>query len=314
MNILFLHQNFPAQFRHVAARLAADGAHRVVAVGEDGNLRRTGAPLRGVELAPYAPAPASSASHSYLQGYDAAIRRGQQVVGVLRQLKAGGFRPDLVVAHPGWGEALFLRDVFADVPIALHAEYYYHATGADVGFDPEFPVTADDALRLRIKNTTQWMSMECADLLLAPTRWQQSRFPAIVQDRMRIVHEGIDTRRVAPEPAARISLQKAGIALGPDDEVVTYVARNLEPYRGFHSFMRALPLLLRLRPRARILIVGGDEVSYGNKPASGGTWRQAMLAEVGAQLDAGRVHFLGRVPYADYLRLLQVSTVHAYLT
>ncbi|MBI5793309.1 MAG: glycosyltransferase [Rhodocyclales bacterium] len=128
------------------------------------------------------------------------------------------------------------------------------------------------------------------------------------------MHEGIDTRRVAPDPAARISLQKAGIALGPDDEVVTYVARNLEPYRGFHTFMRALPLLLRLRPRARILIVGGDEVSYGARPASGGTWRQAMIAEVGAQLDAGSVHFLGRVPYADYLRLLQVSTVHAYLT
>jgi glycosyltransferase involved in cell wall biosynthesis len=131
---------------------------------------------------------------------------------------------------------------------------------------------------------------------------------------MQVVHDGIDTRRVAPDPAARISLQNAGVTLGTDDEVVTYVARNLEPYRGFHTFMRALPLLLRLRPRARILIVGGDEVSYGSKPTSGGSWRQAMLAEVGAQLDASRVHFLGRVPYADYLRLLQVSTVHAYLT
>lgn len=315
MNILFLHQNFPAQFRHVAARLAADAVHRVIAIGEEGNLRRASAALRGVELLPYAlPPPAATTGHRYLQGYEAAIRRGQQVVGVLRQLAAGGFRPDLVVAHPGWGEALFVRDVFPNVPIALHAEYYYHATGADVGFDPEFPAAADDALRLRIKNTTQWMSMESADLLLAPTRWQQSRFPAVVQDRMRIVHEGIDTRLVAPDPAARISLQKAGVALSPDDEVVTYVARNLEPYRGFHSFMRALPLLLRLRPRARVLIVGGDDVSYGAKPASGGTWRQALIAEVGAQLDANRVHFLGRVPYADYLRLLQVSTVHAYLT
>ncbi|MBI5793310.1 MAG: hypothetical protein HZA63_17745 [Rhodocyclales bacterium] len=111
-------------------------------------------------MLPYAPPPAiATTGHRYLQGYEAAIRRGQQVVGVLRQIKAGGFRPDLVVAHPGWGEALFVRDVFADVPIALHAEYYYHATGGDVGFDPEFPATADDALRLRIKNTTQWMSM-----------------------------------------------------------------------------------------------------------------------------------------------------------
>jgi glycosyltransferase involved in cell wall biosynthesis len=112
----------------------------------------------------------------------------------------------------------------------------------------------------------------------------------------------------------RITLAKAGVTLSAGDEVVTYVARNLEPYRGFHVFMRALPGLLRARPRARVLIVGGDQVSYGSKPADGETWRARMLAEVGGQIDAGRVHFLGRLPYESYLRLLQVSAVHAYLT
>jgi len=322
MKLLFLHQNFPAQFRHVAAHFAADPAHRVVAVGEKDNLKRAvaSAPMHPaihprIELCPYpAPQPSGKASHPWLQGYDAAVRRGLTTAGVAAQLKAAGFRPDLIMGHPGWGEALFLRDIFPDARLVLYAEYYYHATGADVGFDPEFPAAADDPFRLRIKNTTQWMSLENADLLIAPTHWQQSRFPALVRDRIRVVHDGIDTGRVAPNPSAQISLVTAGITLGANDEVITYVARNLEPYRGFHTFMRSLPALLKLRPKARVLIVGGDHVSYGTKPADGGTWRSKMLAEVGSRIDPGRVHFLGRLAYADYLRLLQISTVHVYLT
>lgn len=315
MNILFVHQNFPGQFRHIAAHFAADPAHRVVALGEAANLKRATGLHPRIELCPCpAPAPAGSATHRYLQGYEAAIHRGLQCARIASRLKAGGFRPDLIVAHPGWGEALFLREVFPDARLVLYAEYYYHATGADVGFDPEFPPAADDPFRVRIKNTTQWMSMEQADLLLAPTQWQKSRFPDLVQDRLRVVHDGIDTGRVAPNPSARIALVKAGITLGAEDEVVTYVARNLEPYRGFHIFMRALPQLLKLRPRARVLIVGGDQVSYGSKPADGRTWRKTMTDEIGKHVDKSRVHFLGRLPYADYLRLLQISTVHAYLT
>ncbi|WP_310451830.1 glycosyltransferase [Sulfuritalea sp.] len=315
MNLLFLHQNFPAQFRHIAAHFAADPAHKVVAIGDAGNLQRATGLHPQIELRPYpAPPSAAGATHRYLQGYEAAMHRGLQCARIASQLKAGGFLPDLIVAHPGWGESLFLREVFPDARLVLHAEYYYHATGADVGFDPEFPPQADDPFRLRIKNTTQWMSMEQADLLIAPTQWQKSRFPDLVQDRLRVVHDGIDTGRVAPNPSARIGLRQAGITLGAEDEVVTYVARNLEPYRGFHIFMRSLPSLLKRRPQARVMIVGGDQVSYGSKPADGRTWRKTMTDEIGEYVDKNRVHFLGRLPYADYLHLLQVSTVHAYLT
>lgn len=315
MNLLFLHQNFPAQFRHIATHFAADPAHRVIAIGEAANLKRASDLHPRIELHPYpAPPAASPAGHHYLQGHEAAVRRGLACAGVAAQLKADGFRPDIVMAHPGWGESLFLREVFPDTRLVLHAEYYYQVAGADVGFDPEFPPDPDDGFRIRAKNTTQWMSIEQADLLIAPTRWQKSRFPELVRERIRVVHDGIDTRRAAPDAAMRIGLAKAGISLGAEDEIVTYVARNLEPYRGFHIFMRALPRLLALRPRARVLIVGGDSVSYGARPAAGTTWRRIMTEEIGRQADFSRIHFLGQIPYADYLRLLQVSTVHAYLT
>ena len=318
MNLLLIHQNFPAQFRHIAAHFAADPAHRVVAIGEAANLKRamgSGQLHPRIELQAYATPPSSGKeTHRYLQGYEAAVQRGLMSSAIASQLKASGFLPDIVLAHPGWGEALFLREVFPEAKIVLHAEYYYHAAGADVGFDPEFPPPVDDPFRVRIKNTTQWMSMENANLLIAPTQWQKSRFPDMLQARIQVAHEGIDTRQVAPDVSARISLVKAGIALSAADEIVTYVARNLEPYRGFHVFMRALPSLLKLRPKARVLIVGGDHVSYGSKPADGRTWRRVLVDEIGRHVDTSRVHFLGRIPYADYLRLLQISTVHAYMT
>jgi len=315
MKLLFLHQNFPAQFRHLAAHYASDPGNRVVAIGEAGKLERAAGLHPRIELHPCsAPPPAGKACHPYLHGYEAAVRRGLACADIASRLKAAGFRPDVVVAHPGWGEALYLRDVFPGAKLVLYAEYYYHAAGADVGFDPEFPPAADHLYRIRTKNTTQWMSMEHADLLLAPTRWQQSRFPGLVQRRIEVVHDGIDTRRVKPDASANISLLSTGITLGAEDEIVTYVARNLEPYRGFHVFMRSLPALLEMRPQARVLIVGGDEVSYGNKLAHGKTWRRTMIEEVGGRVDARRVHFLGRVAYADYLRLLQISTAHVYLT
>jgi glycosyltransferase involved in cell wall biosynthesis len=315
MKLLFVHQNFPGQFRHIAAHFAADPANRVVAIGEAPNLKKATAIHPRIEQRPYAsPQPAGAGTHRYVQGYEAAVQRGLAVADVAARLKTDGFIPDLIVAHPGWGEALYLRDIFPAARIVQHAEFFYQPTGADVGFDPEFPSAGDDAYRIRTKNTTQLMSMEQADLLIAPTEWQRSRFPAALRSRMQVVHEGIDTTLVVPNPATTITLARAGVTLAAGDEVLTYVARNLEPYRGFHVFMRALPRLLALRPRARVLIVGGNAVSYGSKPAGGRTWRETLTAEVGAGIDATRVHFLDRIPYAGYLQVLQVSAVHAYLT
>ena len=98
------------------------------------------------------------------------------------------------------------------------------------------------------------------------------------------------------------------------DEVITFVNRNLEPYRGFHVFMRALPALLRRRPNAQVLIIGGNDVSYGQPPPHGENWRTVMLRELHGQLPMDRIHFVGKVPYKVYLNVLQVSACHVYLT
>jgi glycosyltransferase involved in cell wall biosynthesis len=306
--ILFVHQNFPGQFGHVAKALA-DAGHAVVALGI--NTRD----IPGVKCLRYTVKAPERPAVGLAQDYEVKTVRGMACALAMEDLKRQGFEPDVIVAHPGWGEALFCRDVFPAARLLVFAEFFYAADGTDFNFDPEF---SRDSLaaraRLRLKNSVHLHALQDADGGYSPTRWQHSQIPAIHRGRFEVIFDGIDTTTVRPEPGASVQLQRAGIKLVPGDEVITFVNRNLEPYRGFHVFMRALPEMLRQRPKARVLIVGTDDVSYGSKPADGRTWRQVMLAEVGAQLPMERVHFLGRVPYADYLRILQVSSCHVYLT
>jgi len=313
MNYLLVHQNFPGQFAQVAKALADNPAHRVVAIGDGANTAGRLNLHPRIKLVSYpSPERGGTTTHHYLRDFEGHVRRGQSVVRIAQSLKAQGFVPDVVLTHPGWGEALFLRDIY---PLARHIsyfEFFYRGTGSDVGFDPEFPATLDSQLKVRVKNSTQLLSLDSCDQGWSSSEWQRSRFPVEFQSRIRVIHEGVDTRIVQKDAGAWVDVN--GTRLNAGDEVVTYVARNLEPYRGFHVFLRALPALLAQRPRAHVLIVGGDAVSYGQQLPPGETYRQRYCKELGDRIDWTRVHFLGKLPYADYLKVLQVSAAHVYLT
>lgn len=299
IRLLFVHQNFPGQYRHLAAHYAAEAGYRVVAVGEKSNLMRQPR-LPGVEVLGY-DLPAIEKVDPFNAAVLKAIHRGKRVAAGAANLKRQGFRPDVIFAHIGWGEALFLKDIFPDARVLLYNEFFYRAQGGDVGFDAEFPMSAEKVLRLRVMNSPLLMSLDAADWGMVPTRWQQKQFPQVHAERMSVIHDGINTDVVTPGSPG-------------DEELITYVARNLEPYRGFHVFMRAIPEIQKRRPKARIVIVGGDEVSYSPRLPAGQTYRQHLLREIEGKADLSRVHFTGRIPYADYLALLRRSSVHVYLT
>jgi glycosyltransferase involved in cell wall biosynthesis len=310
MRVLFVHQNFPGQYLHLAPALAARGDD-VVALAIEGQR-----PMPGVRIVHYKPQRGSSGSiHPFVADMETKVIRGEASAMAALELRRQGFLPDIICAHPGWGEALFLKDVFPEAQLLSFIEFYYRTQGADFGFDPEF---AEDEVasrcRLRMKNANSLLNIDASDWCISPTRWQASTVPERYRDRISVVHDGIDTDRVRPNPQAVVRLAKSGLALRSGDEVITFVNRNMEPYRGFHIFMRALPEILQRRPNATVLIVGGDEVSYGRRLPPGETWRKRMLAEVGDRLDMRRVRFLGRIAYPDFISMLQVSAVHVYLT
>jgi glycosyltransferase involved in cell wall biosynthesis len=317
MNILFVHQNFPGQFKHLAPAMARQG-HRVVALHINDCP-----PLPGVALVRYAVTgrPGQS-THRWLADLEVKTLRGEAAWQAAIQLREQGFVPDVIVAHPGWGESLFLQQVWPQARLGIYCEFFYQAEGADTGFDPEFAAPeADNACRLQMKNANYELHFPRSHAGIAPTHWQASLFPEPFASRIAVIHDGIRTDQIKPDATASIRVQTAKglVQLGRDDEVITFVNRNLEPYRGYHQFMRALPAILKARPQARVVIIGGNEVSYGAAPPAGPdgkpqTWREIFLNEVKGALDLSRVHFVGKVPYADFLRVLQVSTVHVYLT
>jgi glycosyltransferase involved in cell wall biosynthesis len=311
MIAVFIHQNFPAQYFHIVRRLADVPGNLVYFITQENHNE-----IPGIRKLVYRPnLPATSTCHAYTVTFDAAVRTGAAVADVCRSLRKQGAIPDIVVGHSGWGETLFVKDVFPDVPLLSYFEFFYYPRGADVGFDPEFaPLGDSDSARLQIRNTVNRLSFAGSDWGHTATAWQRSLFPVSMQARISSLHEGVDTERIRPDPTAWIQLARENIQLTREDEVITYVSRNLEPYRGFHVFMRALPEILRRRPRAHVLIVGGDGLSYSDPPPYGGSYREMLLAEVGSQLDLNRVHFLGQVPYETYLNVLQVSSAHIHLT
>ena len=309
MNFLFVHQNFPGQYRHAVRYLTRVG-HSVTFLTQGPNANDA---IPGLRKIAYRPPPRPAAIHHYLADLESGMRNGLAVAEVCERLKKEGFRPDLMIGHNGWGEILYLKDVWPSVPLLGYFEFFFHAMGADVGCDPEFPPAADDGMRLRMRNALNLLGLEAADWAQTPTEWQLKQYPRRYWPRFSVIHEGIDAGLIHPDPSARLWLE-GGLSLSREDEVITYSARNLEPYRGFHVFMRALPEVLKRRPQARVLIVGGDGVSYGRRPSQTSTWRQVMLAELEGKLDLERIHFVGRLGYEHYLAALQLSSVHVYLT
>lgn len=308
MRLLVIHQNFPGQFGHLVQAWAQRHGWDVRGIGRD-----TAPGLPGFRrLLRYRLArPPRAEQHPYLRQMESATLHGQAVARVLMRLRHHGFVPDVIVAHPGWGETMFAKDVFPQARLIHLCEWFYNPEGADLGFDPEFPLSQDDRARVRTWNALHTLNLSQCDLAISPTHWQRAQHPALLQPQIRVQHEGVDVARLGPDPEAQFRLPD-GRLLKAGDPVVTYVARNLEPYRGFHVFMRAVEKLQRRHPTCHVVIAGGDGVSYGSRPRNAAHWREAMLREV--QLDGSRTHFVGRIPHSAYVRLLQVSAAHVYLT
>ena len=319
MNILFIHQNFPGQFKFLAPALAKAG-HTVTALTMQKKIIKN---WNGVNVINYSAARSSTPNvHPWISDFEAKTIRAEACLRAAVEMNASGFKPDLIIAHHGWGESLFLKEVWPHAKLGIYCEFYYQFKGSDVCFDPEFPV--DDpvgaASRLRLKNLNNLAHFEIAEAGISPTQWQANTFPEPFRSKITVVHDGIDTNLAVPNPKINLTF-KNNLKIDKNDEVITFVNRNLEPYRGYHVFMRALPAILKRRPKARVMIVGGDDVSYGARPDKNvygsKSWKEIYMDEIRPQMsdeEWSRVHYLGHIPYHYFIPLLQLSKVHVYLT
>lgn len=308
MRILFLHSNFPAQFRHLAQVLARDPQNQVVF----GTKREDGS-IAGVMKGIYKPSrDAAPQTHRYVRPLETAVLEGQAVFRMGVALKEQGFVPDIVYAHSGWGPGLFMKDLFPNTDYRCYFEWFYHAHGSDSDFDPAEPMDADNEARIRVGNAPILLDLVSCDRGMCPTRWQHSQFPPEFQSKLTVLHDGVDTDYFVPNPGAKLVLPSINLDLSEVDELVTYVGRGMEPYRGFPQFMQAIALLQQRRPNCHVVVVGEDRVAYGRPLPDGKTYKQLMLETL--DLDLSRLHFTGPLPYGQYVQVLQASSAHVYLT
>ncbi len=310
MRYLFVHQNFPGQFVHLLRHLIAQKRHDIVFVSEDNPNR-----MDGVRRLIYAKPPdLGKSTFPTAAEFELAMHRAHAVSLVARQVDRLGFQPDIVIGHHGWGELLDIGDVWPGVPLLGYQEFFYRLEGFDVGFDPEFPTSVDSLPRIRAKNAVNFLALTNGGHGQTPTEFQRDSYPDWARSSISVLPEGVDLEGCHPAPEIKRRVFRLGdVTIRPKERLVTYVSRDLEPYRGFHTMMRALPRLLDARPDVRVILVGGDGVSYGAKLAEG-NWRERMLAELRGRIDLERVHFVGKLDYADYKRLLKRSDAHVYLT
>jgi len=307
MRILFIHNNFPAQYRHIAGALAHNPDNKIGFITQN----KTGGDMSGVTKLVFEPARKAHAStHLYVKPFENAVLEAQAVVRVLEQLKHKGFVPDVVCAHTGWGSAMFVKDIFPQSPLLLYCEWFTRFQDSDLDFGPASSASLDDILRFRASNAAMLVDLEASDGGVTPTRWQHSRFPRAFQPYIQIVHDGVDAEYF--QPKANAKLQLPDLDLSAVKELVTYVSRGMDTYRGFPQFIEALTHLLNRRPHCHVVIVASDRIAYGSKPPEGESWKTWMQAKV--DLDWSRVHFTGSLPYKKYRQVLQASSVHVYLT
>ncbi len=308
MRVLFLHPNFPAQYRHVATVLGQDPKNQVVFITKNENPQWT---IPGVQKVLFSPSrDPHPSTHHYVRPLESAVLQGQAVFRLAEQLKAQGFVPDIVCGHSGWGPTLFIKDAFPNTPLLCYFEWFYHAYGSDADFDPADPLSVDDLPRIRTKNAAILIDLYTCDWGLSPTHWQRSQFPREFQDKITVLHDGVDTEYFKPVPGAKLVLPN--LDLSHVNEIVTYVSRGMEPYRGFPEFIEAVAHVQERRPNCHVVVVASERVCYGKPLPNGMTYKELMLKKV--PLDLSRVHFVGTLPYALYLKVIQASSVHVYLT
>jgi glycosyltransferase involved in cell wall biosynthesis len=314
MKFLFIHQNFPAQFKNLAPALVRLG-HDVTAFMLSNNDFTL---WKGIKIIPYSLSRGNAQdAHPWTKDFESKVIRGEACLEAALTLKNSDYQPDIIIAHPGWGESLFLREVWPEAKLKFYCEFFYSTVGADWGFDHEFS-TGDPASagKVLLKNANMLLQFQYANSGICPTQWQANTFPKHIRDKITVIHDGIDTDAVTNNPNARLVLE-SGLQLNPGDEVVTFVSRTLEPLRGLHIFMRSLPKILLAKPNAQVLIVGAEGVGYGLQPPAERSWKELFYNEVTPLLSSQqreRIHFLGKIEYAQFITLLQVSSVHVYLT
>ncbi len=306
MRILFMHNNFPGQYRRIREYLSnIKGVEMFVATLES-NEQKFG--LQRVNYKPHREP--KNDIHPSLIATERAVLMGQAAYSSLLASQKKGFRPDIILSHSGWGASMFMKDLFPDAKLLSYFEWYYYSVGVDADFIRDEPYDPNGQLRIRMKNTPILHDLAAMDWGQSPTQFQHSQLPSVFQDRVSVLHDGVKTDFFCPAKGTKLKVGDKEFT--EEDEVISYVARGMETYRGFPQFMEMVSKLQKIRPNLHVIIVGDDRVAYGSQRKDGKTYKEWALETF--EYDLSRIHFTGLMPLTFLRDLFRITRAHVYYT
>ena len=305
MRLLFIHQNFPGQFRDIAPTLAIKG-HDVRAICSHGKPISAEIIAKRYELN----SQNSEGIHPLTKEIDEWMRRSELCAQQAEILKQEGWAPDVILGHPGWGETLLLKTIFPNSALALWPELWL---GSEQMGQQDDTMTLQQWHYLKSKNGLVELAMTDAQIAILPTKFQASSFPKRLQNKIKVLHEGVLDNLLTRKRLGSLTINNQ-IILRENIPVVTFISRNLEPMRGFPTFMRALPNLQKQHTSAHVIVVGGEGVSYSSKSEDGRSWKMILMEELESELDLERIHFVPRLEHEDLIKIYLRSNLHVYLS
>jgi len=302
VRILFLHPNFPGQFRHIAESLAAQG-HDVAFLCQTHYGRK----LAGVRRLCMKGNLGHEALH---QGGGKQLQRAQMVAAQYRRAMAKldqeHWQPEVVVSHSGWSCGLHVKELWPQCRQVSYLEWWFDPQSDLLHHDPHNSNLALGPLAAPsfwLRNQPLALELTCADAVVAPTQWQKAQLPQVLQKRCEVIFDGVDLQRFKPDPRRRSPYP-----------LLTYGTRGMEPMRGFPELIHELPQLLEAWPALQVEIAGNDGIHYGGATPAEGSWKAWAENKLAKYLQNGRVRWVGHLGADAYLAWLQSTWCHVYLS
>lgn len=306
MHILFVHQNFPAQFGHVAVHLARKG-YRCTCISA-----ATPPKVPGIEVLQYQQrSGAREVNHYCSRTFENQVWSSHALYETLE--KRPDIQPDLIVAHSGYVSPLFLRELYPRTPQVGYFEFFYQPHDSEMDFrDDLYVQPALDFMRCRARNAQLLLDLHNCDAGYCPTEYQRSVMPPEYHPKLRAIFDGIDTEIWKRDFNPPRRYNDLTLPLGA--KIVTYVSRGFESKRGFDIFLQTADQICKARADVHVVVVGEDRVVYGNDGVITGnkTFKEWCIDKY--RPDLSRIHFIGRLPPVQLSQLLSLSDLHIYLT
>ena len=301
MHLLLIHQNFPGQFRDLAPTWLTSG-HQVTAIGSTAEAP-TGLQWQGLRYLQY-----------QFEQEPSQLERGLAVAELVQQLIDQVCPPDLVMSHSAWGEALCLKRVCRDLPLISYPELWGNPRSLGFGFDQSLDGLVPDAKNFSSANLIAELALLQSSAAVVASRCQLLSFPKSLQQRLTLLPEGVDLQRIKPDPSACLAIPELGLEFKAGQPLVTFISRDLEPLRGLGQLLQAWPLVSQTLPEAQLVLVGNRGQGYSLQQPKGQDHLADALEQLPYQVNLEHIHYLGPLPHAEMLKLLQCSACHVALS